>query len=112
MKIGPEVLIYFLVIVFGIYVMVEMIGVQDSAQIATAFQENMIDKIENSNFNPTVIDECLRTAEDNGYTVEIQDRSQIVDSEVKHCYMLKLKYNVKINLLNINQEKYIINYAR
>ncbi|MBO5069259.1 MAG: hypothetical protein J6C37_02705, partial [Roseburia sp.] len=67
--------------------------------------------IENSNFNPKVIEACQRQAADQGYTLEVTTGVYDADLDVRMAEVL-LKYRYEIPLLGISGEQVTRGVAR
>ena len=61
-----------LVLVFNLLLCISMLGVSADVAAAKEFKATMIAEIENSDFNPYVIDGCKAQARTEGYELEVQ----------------------------------------
>ena len=74
MKYIIEVFSVMLVLVFNLLLCVNMLGVSADVAAAKEFKAAMIAEIENSDFNPYVIDGCKAQAGTEGYELEVQSK--------------------------------------
>ena len=72
MKYIIEVFSVMLVLVFNLLLCISMLGVSADVAAAKEFKAAMIAEIENSDFNPYVIDGCKAQARTEGYELEVQ----------------------------------------
>lgn len=78
---------------------------------AKDYKADVIAEIENSNFNDTVINECIQQATDNGYTLTINKIITDPD-ENKQIAEVILGYQFKIGILEIDDWHYTRGVAR
>lgn len=71
MKYIIEVFSVMLVLVFNLLLCISMLGVSVDVAAAKEFKATMIAEIENSDFNPYVIDGCKAQARTEGYELEV-----------------------------------------
>ncbi len=139
MKIVIEAFVSIFFITALVFIAAQVLGVQMQVNDAEEFQNNMVKKIENSNFNSMVIDECVEQANVKGYILSVNVKKEDVftcnecnyqwpvDEEVvcptcgddsirvKHLYhegCIALSYKVKSMLMGIEESGTIVSYAR
>ncbi len=74
------------------------------AVAADNYMESVSKIILESNFSPTVIEQCKQEAIDNGYELEVNIKDAIKEG-VKSYAEVELTYYFEIALFNIRQEK-------
>lgn len=100
----------FLGIVFAMIVMmtgISVINVQTDGTNARDFKNDVISELENSDFNPDIINECFHVATEKGYamevtifnkegTAQVYNQPNVTDTSGAIMANIKLDYNVKI----------------
>lgn len=109
---------------FFTLIMVGCITVNVDVNNAKNYKSDVIASLENSNYSPDVINSCIRTAEEQDYTLSIvaydnAGNTKTYDagspaSDTAGVYMAKvtMKYKYTIAFLNINSEKTLRGMAR
>ena len=82
----------------NIFICTGLIGSSGQVAAAKEYKSQVVAELENSNFNPGVIDACKKKAAEDGYELEISD-----------CVYDALKYHYRIPVLGIYEEN--ITYA-
>ena len=106
MKYIIEVFSVMLVLVFNLLLCISMLGVSVDVAAAKEFKATMIAEIENSDFNPYVIDGCKAQARTEGqsYTYGGQSDRRIAG--------INLYYRYRIPLLGVSQQRVTRGIAR
>lgn len=104
---------YLFVLVFGIigFVSLEFVLMNRETNVARSFHELCIEKIENSYFDPGVIEDCRERAGGKGYTLTLEDSSEYIGAEKVPVFLVRLEYNVGIPMFGIERNAFIIGYA-
>lgn len=84
-----------------------------SAEVAAAkeFKADVVAEIENSDFNPLVIEGCREQASRRGYTLEV-DLCGYGGNQARRIADVRLKYVCKIPILGISKEQVTWGIAR
>lgn len=101
------------IIILGVTVMtciaVCLISFQLQVTGAREFHSGCIDSIEASYGNPDVISECISSASEKGYTLQVINQGMYDD---RPCYKVVLKYNARVLLFNFDQDSQLEGFAR
>lgn len=76
---------------------------------AKNFHSNCIDKIQASYGDETVINKCVHEAQENGYTLKVEDQTVY---ENRKIISVSLEYTAKMLLFNIEKNGVYHGYAR
>jgi ABC-type sugar transport system substrate-binding protein len=106
-----EVFSVMLVLVFNLLLCVSMLGVSADVAAAKEFKAAMIAEIENSDFNPYVIDGCKAQAGTEGYELEVQSYTYGGQSD-RRIAGINLYYRYRIPLLGVSQQRVTRGIAR
>lgn len=112
MRIIIESYLIFILLIFISFTSIEYIGMNKDISTARSFHTACIDSIENSGFNQEIISKWEENAEKFGYQLKISDESSVKAAETIPCYFVSLTYNIRLNLLGINEASTIKGYAR
>lgn len=85
----------------------------ESGQVAAAkeYKADVIAQIENSNFNPNVIADCIRQASDAGYQLEVNSCTYDENSDIQTAEVI-LTYQCEMPLFGISESKTTRGIAR
>lgn len=111
MKYIIEVFSVMLVLVFNLLLCISMLGVSADVAAAKEFKAAMIAEIENSDFNPCVIDGCKAQARTEGYELEVQSYTYGGQSD-RRIAGINLYYRYRIPLLGFSQQRVTRGIAR
>lgn len=76
-----------------------MLAVQIQISAARTFHASCLNKIQASNFNHSVVEQCQQKATDRGYTLE--EPKQVSVYQGKRSYVITLDYSVSVPFLGI-----------
>ena len=108
MKYIIEVFSVMLVLVFNLLLCISMLGVSADVAAAKEFKATMIAEIENSDFNPYVIDGCKAQARTE---LEVQSYTYGGQSD-RRIAGINLYYRYRIPLLGVSQQRVTRGIAR
>ena len=92
----------------NIFICTGLIGASGQVAAAKEYKSQVVAELENSNFNPGVIDACKKKAAEDGYELEISDC--VYDAwQNMRAAQVALKYHYRIPVLGIYEEN--ITYA-
>ena len=92
----------------NIFICTGLIGASGQVAAAKEYKSQVVAELENSNFNPGVIDACKKKAAEDGYELEISDC--VYDAwQTMRAAQVALKYHYRIPVLGIYEEN--ITYA-
>lgn len=111
MKYIIEVFGVMVVLAFNLFLCIGVIGVSADVAAAKEYKADVIAEIENSNFNPNVIEGCIRQAELQGYelTISASCYDPWSDSQIAE---VELTYTYEIPLLKLSQQRVTRGIAR
>lgn len=100
-----------LILLFNIFICIALSTA--SAQVAAAkeYKADVIAEIENSNFNPDVMDACIIQASQAGYTLDITSCIYDEDSNIQTAEVI-LSYSYELPVFGITQVKTTRGFAR
>lgn len=99
------------VLIINLFLCIAVLSVSADVAAAREYQAAVVAEVENSNFNPSVIDSCKRQAAAQGYSLEITSCSYDADSD--RCIAeIRLMYAYEIPLLGISQQRVVRGIAR
>ena len=108
MKAIMEVYGALIVLILSLGTGLQVSGATEKAAQAKRCHAEAVSEIENSNFNPGVIDACKKKAAEDGYELEISDC--VYDAwQNMRAAQVALKYHYRIPVLGIYEEN--ITYA-
>lgn len=99
------------VLMCNIFIGVGITAVSGEAAAAKEYKANVIAEIENSNFNPAVINSCIAAAQQDGYQLEVTDCVYDVYQQMQTA-KVALHYQYRIPLFRVAQEKVTYGIAR
>lgn len=104
---------YMFVLLFGLmaFISMEFVVMNRETNLARSFHEICLEKIENSYFDPLVIEECKNSSIKNGYNLYMEDKSEYIGNERVPSYFVKLEYKVNMPILGIEKNAVICGYA-
>lgn len=111
MKYIIEAFSVMLVLIFNLLLCISMLGVSADVAAAKEFKAEMIAEIENSDFNPYVIDGCKAQARTEGYELEVQSYTY-GDRNDRRIAEINLYYGYRIPLLGVSQQRVTRGIAR
>ncbi len=111
MKYIIEAFSVMLVLIFNLLLCVSMLSVSADVAAAKEFKAAMIAEIENSDFNPYVIDGCKAQARTEGYELEVQPYTYGGQSD-RRIAGINLYYGYRIPLLGVSQQRVTRGIAR
>lgn len=103
----------FILIILTVFVCAGIGMVNLDVQNARDYHAAVINEIENSNHADSVIDACVAEASSNGYELIISTYTNNSDASAgSNISKVVLKYDYRIDFLNMSSEKEIVGYAR
>lgn len=91
-----------LVLLFVIFSSAALINAASDASAAKEFKADVIAELENSDFNPYVVNECIAQAQAAGYTLQIGNLTYDADNNVKTAEVI-LTYGYELPIFGISQ---------
>ncbi len=100
-----------IILLFNIFICISVSTA--SAQVASAkeYRAGVIAEIENSNFNPNVIADCISQAAAEGYTLEVTSCTYDVDGNMQTAEVV-LRYSYELPVFGITETKTTSGFAR
>lgn len=99
------------VLAFNLFLCIGMIGVSADVAAAREYKADVIAEIENSNFNPNVIEACRQQAGQQGYELAVSSYCYDAQND-RRIAEVELTYAYEIPLLQISQQKVTRGIAR
>lgn len=93
------------------YVSIALITVNSDIMAAKEYKADVIAEIENSNFNPYVVEGCIQQAQAAGYTLQIHNSSYDTDQRITSAEVI-LGYEYKLPIFGISETKTTRGIAR
>ena len=109
MKVVVETYINIVILFLCVFVSVEILGCNIQITKAKEYHQIVTDRISNSNFNETIIENCIDEAQTLGYHLTVIDDTIYAD---RQCRFVELKYSTGVPLLGVMQEGTISGYAK
>ena len=109
MKYIVEIFSGLFMLIWNLCLCVSMLGVSSETAEAKEYKAAVVAEIENSNFNPNVIEACVREAKQHGYELEVAPCHY---GEERQMAEVCLTYHYEIPLLQISQERTTRGIAR
>lgn len=91
-----------LVLLFLVFGSTALINAASDAAAAKEFKADVIAEMENSDFNPYVVNECILQAQAAGYTLQIDNVTYDEDNNVKTAEVI-LSYGYELPIFGINK---------
>lgn len=107
-----ESFLIFILLLYISFLSMEYVAMNLTVEKASSFHTACIDSIENNDYDSSVINAWIEKGEKYGFDVNVVNISKLKLDEVVPCYYVSLTYNVKLNLLGIEEEATIKGYAR
>lgn len=111
MKYVVEIFSVLLVVMWNLFMCISVLGVSSDIAAAKEYKAAVVAEVENSNFNPNVIDACIQEAAAQGYTLEISTCVYGEDAN-RQMAQVRLLYDYKIPLLGITEQREMRGIAR
>lgn len=92
------------VLICNIFICVQLSTASAQTSAAHEYKANVIAEIENSNFNPNVINACISQASAAGYTLEVRACEYDTEHDIKVAEVI-LEYSYEIPLLGITNAR-------
>ena len=99
-------------VLMTVFISVGILSVQVDVQNARDYHAAVVNEIENSNHNSSVINACIEEAEDNGYILTVDSYKNSTGNYEFTVSKVVLKYKYSLSFLNISSDKEILGYAR
>lgn len=99
------------ILVLNVFLCITVITVNADVAAAKEYKAAVVAEIENSNFNPKVIQECITQAAAEGYTLQVSGGSYDTWDEVQMAEVI-LNYSYRLPLLGIWETKTTRGIAR
>lgn len=109
MKTALEYFLGIILLVVGAFLAAQPITTALQKSNACAYHASVIDSIEDSGLDEDVIDQCIKEAKEQGYSLIIEDVSL---GKSKSCYKVTLIYTVKMPIIGVKKDGTHIGYAR
>ena len=90
------------ILMINIFVCTGLIGAGGQIAAAKEYKADVIAELENSDFNPVVIQACINQAQTNGYELEIKN-CQYDENNMISCAQVVLTYTYKIPIIALEQ---------
>lgn len=100
-----------LVLVLNIFICIAVITVNAEVAAAKEYKAAVVAEIENSDFNPNVISECIAQAGAAGYQLQISECAYDGENNIRTAEVI-LSYTYQIPLLGISETKNTRGIAR
>lgn len=111
MKYIIEAFSILIVLMLNLLLCTAVLSVSADVAAAKEYKADVVAEIENSNFNPNVIDACKTQAALQGYSLEIT--ASTYDEDRDRCIaQVRLTYDYEIPLLGISQQRVTSGIAR
>ena len=111
MKYIVEAFSVLLVVVCNLFLCVSMLTANADVAAAKEFKADVVAEIENSDFNPLVIEACRQQAEQQGYQLEVVTSRYGTGGE-GNLAQVKLSYEYRIPFLGVTQQRVTRGIAR
>ncbi len=99
------------ILLANIFVCTGLIGASGQVAAAKEYKAQVVAELENSNFNPAVIEACKRKAAEDGYELKISEC--VYDAwQNMRAAQVSLKYHYRIPVLGISEENLTYAIAR
>ena len=95
----------------NIFICTGLIGASGLVAAAKEYKSQVVAELENSNFNPGVIDACKKKAAEDGYELEISDCDYDAWQNMRAA-QVALKYHYRIPVLGIYEVYITYAFAR
>lgn len=100
-----------IVLVLSIFICSQLVLASGQTTAAREYKADVIAEIENSDFNPNVIDSCIRQAEDAGYRLKITGSTYDEAANIQTAEVI-LSYEYRLPLFGIEETKTTRGIAR
>lgn len=100
-----------IILVINILICIAVITVSGYVAEAKEYKAAVVAEIENSNFNPNVIDSCIRQAGERGYHLQVQSSIYDADYDIRTAEVI-LSYTYRMPLFGIEETKTTRGIAR
>lgn len=110
MKMAIETFVGVVVIAFMCLICSQFISMQLQTSTARDYHAAVIQKIENSNFDNSVIEELKTRASEDGYTLTVDTNPEGESWNRKVC--VTLNYEARLDILGIKESGKLVGYAR
>jgi len=100
-----------LILVINLLLCIGLLGASADVAAAKKYQEDVIAEIENSNFNPNVIEGCREQAALHGYILDVSPSLYDADHDSRIA-RVSLTYRYEIPLLGVQEKRLIHGIAR
>ena len=100
-----------IVMMLNIFLCISVINVSGAVAEAKEFKADVVNEIENSNFNQNVIDACILQAQSEGYQLQITNCTYDKQNVMKMAEVI-LIYKYEIPFLGIREERTTRGMAR
>ena len=91
-----------LALLLNVFVCISVANVGGAVTEAKEFKAAAVAELENSNFNPNVVDACIRQAQDAGYVLQVTNCSFDEDNDIQMAEVI-LTYRYEIPILGISE---------
>ncbi|MBD5556847.1 MAG: hypothetical protein HDQ95_16280 [Roseburia sp.] len=100
-----------IVLVLNIFICIAVSNASSRAAAAREYKADVIAEIENSNFNPSVINSCIAQADAEGYTLQITPCTYDEDGCMQTAEVI-LSYSYELPIFGISETKSTRGIAR
>lgn len=111
MKIIIEIYSIFLMLLLTMAAGISVTAAQEQVAQAKQFQLESVAEIENSNFNPAVVDACVRGAAESGYGLSVTPKTYDVYNDISTAEVV-LTYAYNVPLFGIEETRSVRGIAR
>ena len=99
------------VLVLNLFLCTGMLGAAAKVAAAKEYKAAVVSEVENSNFNPRVVEACIQEAKEHGYVLEITD-CQYKENSGRAMAEVRLTYQYEIPILGVTEQKMTRGIAR
>lgn len=111
MKYIVEAFTILIVIILGLRCCTDLVSASGQTSAAKEYKADVIAEIENSNFNPNVINACISQAAANGYELQVSNYTYDADHDIQTAEII-LKYEYKMPVFGITDTRSTRGIAR
>lgn len=99
------------VLLCNVGICVQLVGASGQTAAAREYKAAVVAEIENSNFNPNVIAECINQAAAAGYSLEVRTSTYNADYDIQSAEVI-LEYSYSMPLFGISETRTTRGIAR
>lgn len=111
MKYIIEAFSILIVLMLNLLLCIAVLSVSADVAAAKEYKADVVAELENSNFNPNVIDACKAQAASQGYSLEVTTCTY-EENQDRCIAQVRLTYDYEIPLLGVSQQRVTSGIAR